>query len=169
MLSPKDVETFLAAYPREVRDVALAARNLLRKAVPGATETLEERAKIIGYGYAPGYKGLVCTLMLSRAGVKVGIVRGSELPDPNGLLQGSGKVHRHVALKSVADLKQPALKRLLKTAVAPPRRAGNLRPPGWRRYQCFDHLNWWFYPGQRHVAAALCRQARWNRKGYVAG
>ncbi len=80
MPSPKDVETFLAAYPPEVRDVALAARNLLRQAVPGASETLNAPAKIISYSYAPGYKGLVCTLMLSRAGVKVGIApRTSQL------------------------------------------------------------------------------------------
>jgi hypothetical protein len=49
----KDVETFLAAYPPEVRDVALAARRLLGGALPGATETLDDSARIIGYSYQP--------------------------------------------------------------------------------------------------------------------
>ncbi len=118
MPSSKDFETFLAPYPPEVRDIAVAAKSFLEGAIPGAAETLDGSAKIIGYGYAPGYKGLICTLILSRAGVKLGIVRGSELPDPKGLMRGSGKVHRHVQLQSVADLKKPGLRSLLKAAVA---------------------------------------------------
>jgi hypothetical protein len=70
MPCPKDIETFLADYPPEVRDVALAARRLLNRAIPGAEETLGESASVIGYGYGPGYKGVVCTLILSRSGVK---------------------------------------------------------------------------------------------------
>ena len=60
---------------------------------------------MIAYSYGPGCKGLVCTLILSRKGVKLGIVRGSELPDPKQLLEGSGKVHRFVQLNAPADLK----------------------------------------------------------------
>ena len=73
---------------------------------------------MIGFSYSPGYKGTVCALILSKTGVKIGLFRGSELPDPKGLLRGSGKVHRHVALETLADLKQPGLKPLLKAALA---------------------------------------------------
>jgi hypothetical protein len=118
MLNATDIEAFLAPYPPEIRDVALGARQLLAEALPGAAETLDGSAKLLGYGYGPGYKGLVCTLLMSKTGVKLGISRGSELPDPGQLLQGSGKVHRHVQLRTIADLKQPGLKPLLKTALA---------------------------------------------------
>ena len=65
----------------------------------------------------------MCTLIPSRAGVKLGIVRGAELDDPRGLLAGSGKVHRHVAaLRSPADLKRPGVRPLLKAALAAWRR-----------------------------------------------
>jgi hypothetical protein len=117
MPSPKDIETFLAGYPPEVRRVALAARRLLIGAFPGAKETLDESARIIGYSYGPGYKGVVCTLILSRTGVKIGVVRGSELPDPQHLLGGAGKVHRHVQLQTIDDLKRPGLESLLKAAL----------------------------------------------------
>jgi len=96
----------------------MAARDLLAEALPGATETLDGSAKLLAYGYGPGYKGLVCTLLLSQTGVKLGISRGSKLPDPKQLMQGSGKVHRHVQLRTTADLKQPGLKPLLKAALA---------------------------------------------------
>jgi hypothetical protein len=38
----------LADYPPEVREVALAARRPLNLAVPGAEETLDESARVIG-------------------------------------------------------------------------------------------------------------------------
>lgn len=91
---------------------------MLLGVLPDAAEMFDESAKVIGYGYGPGYKGLVCTLILSRTGVKLGIIRGSELPDPKRLMQGRGKVHRHVELRTVADLNRPGLKPLLKTALA---------------------------------------------------
>src|SRR5262245_6150042 len=113
-----NIDTFIAAYPPEVRVLIGATRKVLAEAFPGAAETLDESARLLGYSYGPGYKGVVCTLILSRTGVKIGVVRGSELPDPKGLLEGSGKVHRHVALKSPTDLKRPGLKPLLKAALA---------------------------------------------------
>ena len=112
------IDTFIAEYPPEVRVLIGAARRCLAEAFPGSAETLDESARMIAYSYGPGYKGLVCTLILSRTGAKIGVVRGSELPDPKGLLEGSGKVHRHVALKSPADLKRPGLKALLKTSLS---------------------------------------------------
>jgi hypothetical protein len=117
MPSPNDIETFLADYPPEVSEVALAARKLLGRAFAGAKETLDESAKLIGYSYGPGYKGVVCTLILSRTGVKLGIVRGAELSDPKQLMRGSGKVHRHVQLQTIDDLKRPGLESLLKAAL----------------------------------------------------
>ena len=118
MPDAKDIESFLVPYPPEVRDLALAARDFLAKALPGAEEILDESAKLLGYGYGPGYKGLLCTLLLSKNGLKLGISHGSESPDPKQLMQGSGKVHRHVQLRTNNELKQPGLKPLLKAALA---------------------------------------------------
>ena len=64
-----------------------------------------------------GYKGLVCTLFLSKSAVKIGLVDGSDLPDPHKLLEGAGKVHKHVVLKTTADLRKPGLKPLVRACV----------------------------------------------------
>jgi hypothetical protein len=74
--------------------------------------------RLIGYGHGPGYTGAVCTLILSKSGIKLGLVGGAALPDPQGLLQGSGKVHRHVPLQTAQDLRQAGLERLLLGASA---------------------------------------------------
>ena len=113
-----DIERFLTSYPPQVRGLVLAARDSLAAALPGSEETLDESARVIGYGYGPGYKGLVCTLILSQTGAKIGIAHGAALPDPKHLMEGKGKVHRHVPLQTTADLKQPGLTSLIKTALA---------------------------------------------------
>jgi hypothetical protein len=118
MSSSKQVDAFLAAYPQQVRAIAAAARRLLAALLPGIAETVDESAKLVGYSYGPGYKGVVCTLIMSQTGVKLGIFRGSELPDPKHLMAGAGKVHRHVQLRKVDDLEQPGLKQLLEAALA---------------------------------------------------
>lgn len=118
MSTSQHVEAFLAAYPEQVRETASAARQLLLGMLPGAAETVDESAKLLGYNYGPGYKGVVFTLILSQTGVKLGIFRGSELPDPKHLMAGTGKVHRHVPLRSLDDLKRPGLNQLLKAALA---------------------------------------------------
>jgi hypothetical protein len=42
--------------------------------------------------------------------------RGRELDDGSGLLQGTGKESRFITLRSQADAKLPALKKLVRTA-----------------------------------------------------
>jgi hypothetical protein len=112
------VDALLSAYPERVRQTASAVRRLLKDMLPGVTETVDESARLLGYSYGPGYKGVLFTLILSQTGVKLGIARGAELPDPKHLMAGAGKVHRHVPLRSVADLKRPGLNQLLKAALA---------------------------------------------------
>jgi hypothetical protein len=50
------------------------------------------------------------------AHVNVGFFRGAELPDPAGLLQGSGKLMRHVKLKPGQALDEAALRKLIRAA-----------------------------------------------------
>jgi hypothetical protein len=113
-----EIERFLAAYPEDVQAVALSAHDFLQEMLPAIEHRLDRPAKLIGYAYGPGYKGLICTLIFSQKGIKLGIVRGSELPDPKHLMTGQGKVHRHVPLRRVGDLKTPGLRALLKVALA---------------------------------------------------
>jgi hypothetical protein len=65
MFRSPHVDSFLAAYPEQVRETALAARRLLEGVLPGAAETVDESARLIGYCYGPGYDGLICTLIMS--------------------------------------------------------------------------------------------------------
>ena len=117
-LPSKEVADLLAPYPPEVRNLALAARSFIFKMIPDISEQVDLKARIIGYGYSPKYADTVCMLMPTKAGVNLGIAYAMELPDPAKLLEGTGKLHRHVKLQSKADLQNSALKSLLKAAIA---------------------------------------------------
>ena len=118
MKRPRTFEKLLRSYPAAVRTLAIAARRSLRKWLPGVQEGVDRSVPVVGYGYGPGYRGMVCTLILSHSGVKLGLVRGSELPDPRGLLEGNGKVHRHVPLSVAADLRRAGVRALVKASHA---------------------------------------------------
>jgi hypothetical protein len=120
-----DIDTFLATYPDAVRDTALALRRAIRVTLPDATEILDVPARIVGYSVGPGYAGDVCTIIPSKKGVKLGIARGASLSDPRGLLEGTGKVHRYIAMAKPADVKRPGVTTLIKAAVATARRASS--------------------------------------------
>lgn len=117
MPGSKEIDAFLATYPKPVQEIAAAARDFVRDVLPNIEESLDRSAKLLGYGYGPGYKGAICALILSQKGVKLGIFRGSELNDPKGLMTGAGKVHRHVPLQNPSDVKRAGLRQLLKDAL----------------------------------------------------
>ena len=108
----------LEAYPTEVRALARSARRLIRQLLPAVDEQVDAAAPVIGYSCGAGYRGLVCTLILSKSGVKLGLVNGAALDDPHDLLEGSGKVHRYIQLHAAGDLRKPGVDRLLKAAFA---------------------------------------------------
>lgn len=56
------------------------------------------------------------------AHVNVGFFRGAELPDPAGLLEGSGRFMRHVKLKPERNIDAAALVKLIEAAYADMRR-----------------------------------------------
>jgi len=114
----KAMADLLAHFAPEVRNLALATRAYVFKMIPSIVEQVDVKARIIGYGYGPKYADMVCMIMPTKAGVNLGIAYASELPDPKNLLEGAGKRHRHVKLKSKSDLESAALKSLLKAASA---------------------------------------------------
>lgn len=106
-----------AKYPPPVASLAGTTRDWLRKTFPQLSEEVDPSANVVGYGVAPGYKGLVCTIILSKGGVKLGIANSASFEDPARLLEGSGKKHRYVQLRDATSLLNPALRPLVQRAL----------------------------------------------------
>lgn len=110
------VAVFLSQYDDKVFEHALQLRALLFKSLPGVTEQLDLPAKMIAYCYGQKYSDLVCVIIPSKKGLKLGFNKGPELPDPDKLLEGTAKTTRYVEIKSAEIIKSASLKRLIKEA-----------------------------------------------------
>ncbi len=108
----------LKPYSPDVQKLALATRAFVLKIIPNAIEQVDPKSKLIGYGFGTKYTDMICSLMPAKTWVTLGIGWGRELPDPQKLMEGSGKVHAHVKLKGATDLENPALEALLNAGIA---------------------------------------------------
>lgn len=116
MADNKATDNFLSQYSEDVFSSALKLRELIFKNLPEVQEQLDIPAKMIGYCYGQKYTELVCTLIPSKKGLKLGFYKGVDLPDPEKLLQGDGKLSRYVEIKTQDDIKIKPLTTLLKEA-----------------------------------------------------
>jgi len=111
------VEDIFLKYDESVSSLGLRLREFLLSQLDGCTEMPDVPANMVAYGYGTGYIDMVCTIIPSKKGIKLGFYKGSELPDPENLLTGSGKVHRYVEIKSEKDIRSRAIKQLVKEAI----------------------------------------------------
>ncbi len=128
--SAKSPEAWLATVPEATRDLCAELRDLMLEWVPDLSEAIkwnmlalmgEKQVVLLG-----GFKRHV-TLFFNR---------GAELDDPSGIfLAGDGVQMRSIQVKSMDDVNRPALRSLLRAAVAldaagpPPPAPKTKRPP----------------------------------------
>jgi len=113
----KDVDAFLVTYGPRIRSLASRLRKLVQEIEPAALEQIDVPAKLLAYGLSATYRGTICVIMPYASWVNLGFPLGVELPDPAGLLSGTGKRARHVKVRQAQDVDAPALRALLKAAV----------------------------------------------------
>jgi len=95
----------------EFAAVAKALRALVKKSVKGVEEYVNPW-KIPSFDS----NGPLCCFLVGKQHVTLAFLRGAVLPDPERLLEGTGKGVRNVKLRSVADVKRPGVKKLITEA-----------------------------------------------------
>ncbi|HJS29619.1 MAG TPA: DUF1801 domain-containing protein [Anaerolineales bacterium] len=113
--------TFEEAISRSSSHVAAIAR-LLRELIlevdPNVVEVPWPHQQIIGYGVGP--KKMTehyCYIAPQKEYANLGFYYGAVLPDPEGLLEGTGKVLRHVKVRESVEVSGPALRQLVQLAL----------------------------------------------------
>jgi hypothetical protein len=106
-----------AAFDPRVRDMAARTRALVFDVYPEVVEVPWPRQNVAGYGIGPKKMSEhFCYIALYDDQVNLGFNQGAELPDPEGLLEGPGKMLRHTKIAEPEDLEDPAVRRLLEAA-----------------------------------------------------
>ena len=110
----------LAALPPKQRTLLRAVRTALRTRVPSANELAYDYGKALVIAYAPAERGIdgLLSIRASATGVALYFNNGPLLPDPKGLLRGSGRATRYIDLESASRLAHPDVKALIAATVA---------------------------------------------------
>jgi hypothetical protein len=116
----KQLAAFLAKFDPVNAKVIRACRAELRKRLPTAIEIVYDNYNffVIGYCATERPSSCIVSLVASAKGVALSFYHGARLPDPHGILQGSGKQNRFVRLPSAKTLREPAVSALVTAAVA---------------------------------------------------
>ena len=106
------VDEFVRSKVRpEFRPVVAAIRSLMKQYAPTANEA-------ISYGIPMyGLKKPIAWINPSKTGVTFGFREGANFEDRYGLLRGVGKHARHVRMKNLDQVNEPALKYYIKQAL----------------------------------------------------
>jgi len=108
----RDARKAIDAYVQQrnpgLKEVVAAVRRLVKKTVPASAEAVNP------WG-VPFFEvnGTLCFLMVGKQHVSLGFAQGTSLPDPAGLLEGTGKNIRHVKLKTADQVRNPHLENLI--------------------------------------------------------
>ena len=113
-----DVDRLLAEHPPEQQAIERALRATIRRAFPGAVEQVDFANKLIAFGRSMKIRGLLFAIIAHKAHVNLQLADGAVLPDPGGLVEGTGKRIRHVKVRSVADASSPAVIALIEAQLA---------------------------------------------------
>ncbi len=110
---------FLAKYTPETAALARAVLTKMRARLPGAIELVYDNynALAVGFGATERTSEVLFSIAVFPRWVSLFFFGALELDDSQKILKGSGKVVRHVVLKSAEALDGPAIQALMAQAI----------------------------------------------------
>jgi uncharacterized protein YdhG (YjbR/CyaY superfamily) len=110
-------EEALSKASSQARNLANGLRKLICQVMPAVVEVPWPRMRMASYGVGSKKQSEhFCYISAQKNDANLGFYYGAELPDPEELLQGSGKLLRHVKVREQKAIANPALRRLLRIA-----------------------------------------------------
>src|SRR4051812_42999022 len=114
------IAAFLPKFDPANAKLIRACRSAMRKRLPTANELVYDNYNFLAIGYSASERASDCVVSLAAGanGVSLSFYYGATLPDPDGILLGSGNQNRFVRLPTAAMLAAPNVERLLRAALA---------------------------------------------------
>jgi hypothetical protein len=119
-MSPSaELDAIIAKQPPEMAKLTKAVLVKLRQRFPGAVEMVYDRKRGMVVGFCPDERAsnVINSIGVYSKWINLYFFEGDTLPDPEGILQGSGNIVRSLRLTSAADLDRAAVKALMAEAL----------------------------------------------------
>jgi hypothetical protein len=112
------LDALIDRYPPHIAELGRSLIARMRARLPQA-HALVFVTHAFGVGFAPreSAAGVIVSVVLNARWVSLFFFKGTLLDDPAGLLEGGGKVIRHVKCRELADFERPEVDDLIAQAV----------------------------------------------------
>lgn len=120
MAAPEaQLDEFIDKFSVEVATLARSILTKMRKRLPGAIELVYDNYNALAIGFAKGERtsDAPFSIALYPRWVSLFFLQGATLPDPAGILKGSGNVVRHIVLSSAEDIAKAEVEILIQLAL----------------------------------------------------
>ena len=110
---------FISKFTPDMAALIHAARLKMRKRIPHAVELVYDNYNFFVIGFGPSEKAgdAIFSLAAQAKGLSLCFLQGAGLPDPGGLLRGTGNVVRNIRLESAVTLDRPEVRALIDAAL----------------------------------------------------
>jgi hypothetical protein len=118
--SPEEqLAAFIARFTPEIADQVCGAIAKMRARLPGSIELVYDNYNALAIGFGPTERTseAIFSIAVFPRWLSLFFLQGAGLPDPGGRLKGSGKVARHIVLKTPADLDLEPVQALIEAAL----------------------------------------------------
>jgi hypothetical protein len=114
---PRELLDLLKPYERAIQELTIALRQLVLEQLAPCCEYILE-VYIVSLQYGPTFrmKDGICYIGVIKDHVNLGFIRGSELADPQRILEGTGKQMRHIKIRNMSELLRPVIRAYLQEA-----------------------------------------------------
>jgi hypothetical protein len=149
----RQLQSFIEKFDAKDQRLIRAVRAAMRKRLPTANELVYDNYNFFVIGYSPTDRPTdsVFSIAARANGVGLCFIHGAGLPDPKGLLLGSGNQTRFIRLESASALSHPDVEKLIQAAIA---RAKKPLPPSGRGTLVIRSISAKQRPRQRAVKTA---------------
>jgi len=116
----RELASFIAKFEPKHTKLIEECRAELRRVLPTATELVYDNYNFFVIGYCSSERASDCIVSIAAAanGVGLSFYYGAALPDPSGILEGSGKQNRFIRLPTAGKLREPEVLNLIHAAAA---------------------------------------------------
>jgi hypothetical protein len=116
-VKPQTWDAVLAEHEPAVAEAARAIEALVAESLPGAVAQFDPGNGLLAIGTSQKMRDLLFAIIPHRAHVNLQLADGVDLPDPNGLIEGTGKRIRHVKVRSAEAAASPAIRDIVRAQI----------------------------------------------------
>jgi hypothetical protein len=104
----------LASHTPEVQAAARAVDAVIREELPEVTVRYDPGNGLLAFGRSMQMRDLLFALIPHAGWVNLQLADGALLPNPDGLIEGTGKRIRHVKVRALSASAEPRIREVVR-------------------------------------------------------